>query len=106
MIIRRALRWVGGATLALAAWSAVMLVMPLVGPEGRTVAVVGSGPEAIARVIATGGRLVDVRDNVVLARGGPGFAVNLYRAGAPLVLEGRLAGGCGGPASAVAKAGA
>ena len=100
MTIERALRWVGGAALVLGAWSAVMLVMPLVGPEGRTVAVVGSGPGAIARVIAAGGKLVDVRDHVVLARGGPGFAARLYRAGAPLVIEGRLASGCGGGAKA------
>ncbi len=103
MIIERALRWLGGASLVLGAWGAVMLAMPLVGPEGRTVAVVGSGPEAIARVIAAGGKLVDVRDTVVLARGGPGFAFNLYREGATLVIEGRLAVGCGGGA---AKAGA
>lgn len=100
MIIERALRWIGAASLVLGAWSAVMLLMPLVGPAGRTMAVVGSGPEAIARVIAAGGRLVDVRDNVVLARGGPDFAANLYREGAPLVIEGRLAGGCGAKAGA------
>lgn len=100
MIIERGLRWLGGTALAFGAWSAVMVAMPLLGPEGRTVAMVGSGPEAIARVIAAGGRLVDVRDNVVLARGGPGFAANLYREGAPLVIEGRLAGGCGGAAKA------
>jgi hypothetical protein len=100
MITKRALRWCGAAALVLTAWSAVMLVMPLVGPSGRTVAMVGSGPDAIARVIAAGGTLVDVREHVVLARGGPGFAASLYRAGAPLVIEGRLAGGCGGGAKA------
>lgn len=101
MIIDRALRWLSGLALVLVGWSAVMLVMPLVGPAGRMVAVVGDGPETLRRVIAAGGRLVDVRGGVTLARGGPGFAANLYRAGAPLVLEGRIAAGClGGGASA------
>ncbi len=96
MTFDRVGRWAGRAALVLGGWSAVMIAMPFVGPEGRTVAVVGSGTDGIARVIAAGGKLVDVRDHVVLARGGPGFAARLYRAGAPLVVEGRLAGGCGG----------
>ncbi len=106
MIIERVLRWGGGAAIVLTAWSAVMLVLPLVGPPGRTVAVVGGGRESISRVIAAGGKLVDVRANVVLARGGPGFVANLYRAGAPLVIEGRPAAGCGGATKAGVKAGA
>ena len=96
MTIDRVGRWAGGAAIVLGAWSAVMIALPFVGPEGRTVAVVGSGAEGIARVLSAGGKLVDVRDHVVLARGGPGFAARLYRAGAPLVVEGRLAGGCVG----------
>lgn len=94
MIIERAFRWIGGAGLALTAWSAVMLVMPLVGPEGRMVAVIGDGPDTVRQVVAAGGWLVDSRNGVTLARGGPGFAASLYRAGAPLVLEGRIAAGC------------
>lgn len=111
MIIERCLRLIGGAAQALAwrigkaalvigAWSAVMLAMPLVGPTGRMVAVVGDGPETVRQIVAAGGRLVEIRGGVTLARGGAGFAANLYRAGAPLVLEGRIAGGCGGGAKA------
>ena len=99
MTIDRALRWTGGAALALGAWGAVMLAMPLVGPQGRLVAVVGDDNQAVRQIVAAGGSLVEIRRGVALARGGPGFAANLYRAGAPLVLEGRIAGGCGGGAA-------
>lgn len=103
MIIDRAFRWIGGAALVLGAWTAVMLVLPLVGPAGRMVAVVGEGPDALRQIVAAEGRMVDSRNGVTLARGGPGFAASLYRAGAPLVLEGRIAAGC---FSGAAKAGA
>ena len=76
-----------------------MLVMPFVGPSGRLVAVLGDGPGAVRQIVSAGGRVVDMRDGVTLARGGPGFAANLYQAGAPLVLEGRTAAGCVGVAS-------
>ena len=85
---------VRGAALALAAWSGVMLAMPLVGPSGRLVAVLGDDPATIVAIVAAGGRIVEVKPGVTLARGGPGFARSLYRQGAPLVLEGRVAAGC------------
>lgn len=94
MIIDRRLRFVGGAALALGLWTAAMLAMPFVGPPGRMVAVTGGETQALRQVIAAGGRLVDVRNGVVLARGGPGFVGRLYSAGAPLVIEGRIAAGC------------
>lgn len=101
MTIECVIRWLGGVGLVLAGWSAVMLVMPFVGPSGRLVAVVGREPDTLRQVIAAGGRIVDVRNGVMLARGGPGFAAKLYRAGAPLVIEGRVAAGCvGGAANA------
>lgn len=103
MIIDRTFRFCGGIALVLAGWTAVMLVMPLVGPAGRMVAVLGDGPDALRQVAAAGGRLVDIRGGVTLARGGPGFAANLYRAGAPLVLEGRIAAGCLAPPGGAAK---
>lgn len=100
MIIKRGLRWIGGAALVLGVWSGVMVAMPLVGPAGRMLAVIGDGPDTVRQVVAAGGRLVEIRGGVTLARGGPDFAANLYRAGVPLVLEGRVAGGCGGTAKA------
>ncbi|HYG47569.1 MAG TPA: hypothetical protein VD846_06465 [Allosphingosinicella sp.] len=91
----RLLRWAGGAGLALAGWTAVMIAIPFLGPSGRLVAVVGGRAEAFRAVAAADGRVVEVLGNAVLARSDrPGFARRLYAAGAPLVLEGRIAAGC------------
>lgn len=91
MIIKRYLRFAAGAALALAVWGGVLLALPFAGQPGRQVAVIAD-PDVI---VAAGGRLVDVRGNVVLARSDePGFAAALYRHGAKLVIEGRVAGGC------------
>jgi hypothetical protein len=99
------LRWAGGAALALAAWAALMVAIPFLGPEGRLVSVVGDRGAALRAVAAADGRIVEVRGRAVLARSDrPGFARRLYRAGAPLVLEGRIGAGCFG--SERAKAGA
>ncbi len=86
--------WVGGAALVLCAWATIMLAMPLLGPPGRLVAVIGDDPRTIIAIVSAGGRIVEVKQGVTLARGGPGFAQSLYREGAPLVLEGRITAGC------------
>lgn len=91
--IEAGLRWAGWAILVLAAWSLVMLALPFVG-TGRTLAVVGQGPALQARLAAADARIVEVRDGAILVRGKPGLARRLYAAGAPLVLEGRIAAGC------------
>lgn len=89
------LRWSGGAAAALAGWAAVMAAIPFVGPAGRQVAVVGGAADAIVAVAAAGGRVVEVRRGVVIARSDRrDFAARLYRNGARFVIEGRLAGGC------------
>lgn len=88
------LRWIGGVGLVLAGWLLVLFAMPFFGPGGRTVAVTGETVAAINAVREAGGRIVSVRNGIVLARGEGGFALRLYRAGAPLVLEGRIAAGC------------
>ena len=91
----RALGWAGRASLVLAGWAAIVLVLPFVGPAGRLTAVVGEPAAVAAAVHRAGGRIVEIRGNVVLARAAAqGFAARLYRAGAPLVLEGRVAAGC------------
>jgi len=92
-IIRR----LGYAALALAGWAAVMLLMPFVGPTGRQVAVVGDPSAAVRAIARAGGEIVEVRRGAVIARANPAA---LYRAGAWLVVEGRLAGGCTGAAKA------
>ena len=93
-IDRPIVRWLGGAAAALGGWAAIMLAMPFVGPPDRLVAIWGDDPATIALVVASGGRIVEVKEGVTLARGGGGFAQSLYRHGAPLVLEGRIAAGC------------
>jgi hypothetical protein len=105
------LAWTAGACLVLAGWAAIMLGLPLVGPSGRLVAVVGEPAVAATAVRRAGGRIVEIRGGVVLARSkGRDFAWRLYRSGASMVLEGRVAAGClalaGQAGSAPAKAGA
>lgn len=93
--IRRIARALGLAALVLAGWALIMLGLPFVGPAGRLVAVVGDEGHAVRAIAAAGGRVVEVRRGATLARGDrPGFVAALYAAGAPLVIEGRVAAGC------------
>lgn len=95
--IIRIARWAGAAALVLAAWALVMVAIPFLGPSGRQVAVIGDTAQAFRIIAAAGGQVVEARRGAVLARSGrPGFARRLYRAGAPMVLEGRIAAGCFG----------
>jgi surface antigen len=88
-------RWSAGAAAALAFWGAVMVALPFLGPPGRQVAVIGGQAEAFRIVAAADGHVVEVRGGAVLARSDrPGFAGRLYRAGARLVIEGRIGAGC------------
>lgn len=96
--IRRALRTGGLFGLVLAAWLAIMIVLPFVGPAGRQVAVVGDSTRAARIIAAAGGTIVERRQSATLARASePGFVAELYRNGAPLVIEGRIASGCFSP---------
>ena len=79
------------AALALAGWFAILVAMPFFGPADRQVAVVGDSARAVRLVAAAGGQVVEVRRGAVLARADPAA---LYRAGAWLVVEGRMAAGC------------
>jgi len=91
------IEWTGRAALVLAGWLLIMLAMPFFGPSGRDIAVVGDKVRAINAIRAAGGDVVDIRKGAVLARSArPGFAAALYDAGAPLVIEGRIAAGCFG----------
>jgi hypothetical protein len=84
------------AALALSAWFALLVAMPFLGSP-RQVAVVGDSGRAVRLIAAAGGEVVEVRRGAVLARADPAA---LYRAGAWLVVEGRLAAGCAGKAGA------
>jgi hypothetical protein len=59
----------------------------------------GSDTDAVVRMVAeAGGSIlsVDGRQEIVIARAeSAGFVLRLYAAGARLVLDSRLAGGCG-----------
>lgn len=93
--IIRIARWLGAAALVLAGWALILVALPFVGPAGRQAAVAGDSAEGVRIILAAGGSVVEVRRGAVLARSDrPGFARRLYRAGAPLVLEGRIAAGC------------
>lgn len=80
--------------LVLGAWTAILLVMPFVGPAGRQVAVIGDGNAAVRAVVAAGGEVIEVRRGATLAKGGPGFVRRLYASGARAVIEGRIGAGC------------
>lgn len=85
--------------------SAVALITPLAllaVPRSDTVALVGRAgadtSEGVRIVAEAGGSVLNVggRPDIVIARSdSPGFVGRLYGAGARLVLDGRLAGGCG-----------
>jgi hypothetical protein len=95
MIIKQAARAAALVALVLGGWTAIMVAMPFVGPAGRDVAVVGNVPRAIDAIHAAGGEIVGLRRGATLARSDrPGFVRALYAAGAPLVIEGRIAAGC------------
>ena len=91
MTIRRVGRGLLYAAIALLCWFAILVAMPFVGPAGRQVAVVGDPDRAVRIVADAGGQVVEVRRGAVLARADPAA---LYRAGAWLVIEGRIAAGC------------
>lgn len=98
--ISRTLRWIRWASIVLVAWFAILVAIPFVGPSGRRVAVVGDASHAVRVITRAGGPVLEVRKGAVLTRADrPGFVADLYRAGAPLVLEGRIAAGCFQPVS-------
>ena len=95
------LRTTALAALVLGLWAFIMLALPFIGPAGRQVAVLGDRAQAIRAIRQADGAIIEVRKNAVLARSpDPAFARRLYAAGAPAVIEGRIAAGC------FAKAGA
>jgi uncharacterized protein YaiI (UPF0178 family) len=89
-------RWFAGAIIALMAWIAITFALPFFG--NRQLAVVGV--DAAKVVAAADGRIVELRQNAVLAVSDDnGFAVRLYANGAALVMEGRIGAACFAPIS-------
>lgn len=86
---------VGAAFLA--AWTAIAAAMSFAAPAGTSLAVFGPRGRALAAVARADGRLIELGDNVVIARSdAPDFIRRLYAAGAVLVLDARIAEGCTG----------
>lgn len=91
MTIESAAARAGLVALPLLAWTAILLALPFIGEDGRDVVVVGP----VQAIVASGGRIVEVRRGAVIARGAePGFAARLYARGAHLVFESRVGTGC------------
>ena len=98
--IRQVRRWALRAALVLGAWAGIMLAMPFVGPQGRLIAIVGDPHRAVLAVLRSGGKVMAVRGRVVLTSSDrPGYPITLYRAGAGLLIEGRIAQSCLGSLS-------
>ena len=101
MTVGSIIRTAAHVALALAAWTPIMFAIPFAGPADRQVAVLGDTAGAIRAIRLAGGSIVEARRGAVIARSPqPGFVSRLYAAGAPAVIEGRVAAGC------FAKAGA
>ena len=96
MVFRKLRPYLIGVPLGLATWALIAIVVTLFPPAGRPVAVYALGGPAAAldAVIAAGGAVLEVRNNLVVAvSDDPGFVPRLYSEG-PLVAV--LAdGGCG-----------
>jgi len=76
-------------------WTAILIAIPFLGPSGRQVVLVGNHARSVHAILASGGSILAIRNGTIIARSStPGFAAALYRHGAPLVLEARIAAGC------------
>jgi hypothetical protein len=96
MVFRKLRPYLVGVPLGLAIWALIAVVVTLFPPAGRPVAVyaLGGPVAALDAVIAAGGAVLEIRDNLVVAvSDDPGFVVRLYGEG-PLVAV-LAAAGCG-----------
>ena len=87
MVFRKLTPYLIGVPLGLATWALIAIVVTLLPPGGRPVAVyaLGGPRAALEAVVAAGGSIVEVRNNLVVAvSDSPGFVFRLYRQ-APLV---------------------
>jgi hypothetical protein len=92
---RRTTRFLGAASVALAAWFLLAAAATLALEPTRTVAVFAPHASAVAALTYADARIVDAGAGFVVARGERrGFVQQLYAAGAWLVLP-AMSGGCG-----------
>src|SRR5262245_51890963 len=100
-------RWsrvAGAITLVAVGWLAVVVALTFGSAPGKSMAVVGPQPQALAVIAKANGRIVTSNDYFTIARSDDaGFVARLYAAGALLVLDAEQAGGCTGlpPASSL-----
>jgi hypothetical protein len=105
---RQCLRWgriAGAIGLVIVGWLAVVVALTFGSAPGKSMAIVGPQPQALAAIAKANGRILASNDYVTIARSDDvGFVARLYAAGALLVLDAEQAGGCSGlPSSLRAK---
>jgi hypothetical protein len=96
--MRKLLTWIALSALVLASWVALVGAATFATAQpDLSVAVIAPRGAAVEIAVTAGGRLVDAGNYVAIARSSePGFVLRLYRAGALLVVDARVAEGCRG----------
>ena len=90
-------RIAGAIALVVAGWLAIIVALTFGSAPGKSMAIVGPSPQALAAIAKTDGRVLASYDHVTIARSDEsGFVARLYAAGALLVLDAEQAGGCSG----------
>lgn len=94
MIIRRVLRFLGGAALVLSIWTAILGTLVFAVEPGAPLAVFAPG-HAQEVAAKAGGSLEVFGTNVVVTRSAaPDYAMRLYEAGAFFVIDARVVMSC------------
>jgi len=92
------LRQIAGAVaLVVSGWLAAVIALTFGSAPGKSMAIVGPPSQTLAVIVKANGRILASNDYVTIARSDEdGFVARLYAAGALLVLDAELAGGCSG----------
>ena len=90
-------RVASAVALVIFGWLAVVVALTFGSAPGKSMAVIGSPSQALAAIAKANGRILASNDYFTIARSDDaGFVARLYAAGALLVLDAELAGGCSG----------
>lgn len=90
-------RIAGAIALVACGWFAIVVALTFGSAPGKSMAIIGPPPQALAAVVRANGRVLASNAYVTLARSDDaGFVGRLYAAGAMLVLDAEQAGGCSG----------
>jgi hypothetical protein len=83
--------------LVICGWLSVVIALTFGSAPGKSMAIVGPPPHALAVIAKANGRILASNGFVTIARSDEtGFVGRLYAAGALLVLDAEQAGGCSG----------